>query len=105
IPDGFNVLDFSAFDDALKLLGNWITWHLTSRQAQPEEILLIEFARNDYQRAFHQFKQELLQDAYFIYLSSDVEVCQQRIRERVAKPKFEEDDYPVSDLIFELYYH
>lgn len=104
-PGGFNVLDFGAFDDALKLLGNWITWHITSEHAQPQEILLIEFARNDYRIAFQQFKRELLQDAYFIYLGSEVKVCQQRIRERVAHPENEKDDYPISDYIFEKYYH
>ncbi|HKV56767.1 MAG TPA: hypothetical protein VJO32_00740 [Ktedonobacteraceae bacterium] len=103
-PSGFNVRDFSAFDDALKSLGDWITWHITSKQAQPQEILLIEFARNDYRVAFHQFKPELLQDAHFIYLGSDVKVCQERIRERAAHPENEEDDYPVSDHIFKTYY-
>ena len=104
-PGGFNVLDFGAFDDALKLLGNWITWHITSKHAHPQEILLIEFARNDYRIAFQQFKRELLQDAYFIYLGSEVKVCQQRICERAAHPENEDDDYPVSDHIFKTYYH
>lgn len=105
VPGGFNVLDFNIFDDALKFLGNWITWHITSKQAKPQELLLIEFARNDYRRAFDQFKRELLQDAYFIYLGTDIKVCQQRIHERVVNPENEKDDYPVSDRIFETYYH
>lgn len=66
-PSGFNVLDFSAFDEALKNLGRWITWLILSKKIQPEEIVLIEFARNDYEVAFHQFDKDFLRDAY-IYI-------------------------------------
>jgi hypothetical protein len=103
-PSGFNVIDFNAFDEALKSLGQWIVWLILSKKIQPEEIVLIEFARNDYQIAFRQFDKDFLQNAYFIYLGANLENCKQRISDRTANPEFE-DDYPVCNDIFETYYH
>lgn len=104
-PSGFNVTDISTYDEALRLLGNWIKWHTTSEHSRREEIVLIEFARNDYLRAFKQFSKAFLQDAYFIYLDTKVEICKQRIRDRVTNPEFEADGHPVSDYILEKYYY
>jgi adenylate kinase family enzyme len=101
--DGFNVIDISAFDTALQRLETEITDYL-SFKAKAQEIILIEFARNDYWRAFKQFSRSFLHDAFFIYLDVTVDVCKERIRERIANPLCE-DDYSVSDYIFERYYH
>lgn len=102
-PRGFNVLNIVVFDIALKSLESRVKGYVSS--AKKEEIILIEFARNDYWRAFRQFDKNFLQDAYFIYLGADVEVCKRRICDRVVEPKYPDDDYPVSDYIFEKYYH
>ena len=83
---GFDVLDLTAFDNALKKLEQVINRHLSS--AKQIEIILIEFARNDYQRAFQQFSAEFLQDAYFLYLDADIETCKRRIRERITNPRY-----------------
>jgi adenylate kinase family enzyme len=99
---GFDVIDFTVIDTALQRLEQEVNQHLSS--AKPKEIILIEFARNDYQKAFQQFNQDFLQDAYFLYLDAEIETCKQRIRDRVNNPAFE-DDYNVSDYIFETYYH
>jgi adenylate kinase family enzyme len=102
-PVGFNVLDIVAFDIALPKLELRIGDHISS--AKKEEIILIEFARKDYWRALKLFQKSFVQDAYFIYLGVDVEECKRRIRERIANPLYPEDDYPVSDYIFETYYY
>lgn len=102
-PRGFNVLNIEAFDIALQRLERRIRDYISC--AKKEEIILVEFARNDYWRAFGQFDKTFLKDAYFIYLGADLEVCKQRIRERAIKPMYPEDDYTVSDYIFEKYYH
>jgi adenylate kinase family enzyme len=102
-PRGFNVLEIEAFDIALQRMEQRITNYISS--AKKEEIILIEFARNDYWRAFRQFNKSFLQDAYFIYLGAEVEVCKQRICDRAGEPMYPDDDYPVSDYIFEKYYH
>jgi hypothetical protein len=79
---GFDVLDFTAFDTALKLLERTTKQYILT--TKPEEIILLEFSRNDYEKAFQQFSREFLQDAYFLYLNVYHEICNKRIRERVS---------------------
>jgi adenylate kinase family enzyme len=98
---GFDIIDLNAFDIALKSLKQQVDEHISS--AKSEEIILIEFSRNDYQRAFHQFSDEFLQDAYFLYLDAELDTCKPRIRDRVTKPTYNDDHY-VSDYIFDAYY-
>ena len=104
-PRGFNVVDITAFDFALSRLERKIARYNSSINASMEEIVLIEFARNDYWRAFKQFNPSFLKDAYFIYLGAEVGICKKRINDRVAEQKYPVDDYPVSDYIFEKYYY
>jgi hypothetical protein len=99
---GFDVLDLTVFDLALRELEQRVKPYITT--VQLEEIGLIEFSRNDYERAFQQFSREFLQDAYFLYLNVDLETCKNRIRERIAHPATAYDHY-VSEYIFETYYH
>jgi len=99
---GFDVLDLSVFDIALQRLEQEVKKHILS--AKSDELILIEFARNDYQKAFQQFSQDFLKDAYFLYLDTDIEKCKKRIRRRIAHPSTE-DDFFVSDYIFSAYYN
>ncbi len=101
---GFDVVDIRAFDVALQRLEKRIADSLSFPEASKSEMLVIEFARNDYKRAFDQFKEDFIRDAYFIYLGADVEVCKQRIRDRIVDV-VHDDDYHVSEYIFEKYYH
>ena len=96
---GFDVLDLTAFDIALRRLEQ-----VVNEDTEKAEMLLIEFSRNDYQRAFHQFSRAFFQDAYFLHLDAEVEICKQRIHDRTIHPVYE-DDYPVSEYIFKEYYH
>lgn len=98
---GFDVLDLTVFDTALRKLEQKVRAHITS--AKLEEIVLIEFSRDDYEKAFQQFSKEFLQDAYFLYLSVDLEICKRRIRERIIEPTTL-DDHFVSEYIFSSYY-
>lgn len=99
---GFDVLDLTVFDVALNKLEQEVNRNISSTNS--EELLLIEFARNDYQQAFHQFNDRFLQDAYFLYLNADLDICKQRIRDRIANRTYDDDHY-VSDYIFDEYYH
>ncbi len=99
---GFDVLDLTAFDIALQRLEQEVKAHISSENS--DELILIEFARNDYQKAFRQFSQAFLQDAYFLYLDVDIETCKRRIHERITYPSTE-DDFFVSDYIFSTYYN
>jgi adenylate kinase family enzyme len=98
---GFDVLDFAVFDTALRKLEQKVNGYIFP--ANSERLLLIEFSRNDYEKAFKQFSQEFLQDAYFLYLSVDLETCRRRIHERIAHP-LTPDDHFVSEYIFDAYY-
>jgi adenylate kinase family enzyme len=99
---GFDVLDFIVFDIALRMLEQEVNQHLLS--AKQEEIVLIEFARNDYLRAFQQISDTFLQDAHFLHLDVETETCKSRIRERTANPNTK-DDFFVSEYIFNTYYN
>ena len=100
--EGFNVTDIKTFDIALKKLEFIVKIHLL--YAKPEEIVLIEFARNDYRWAFQQFSDKFLLDAYFLYLNVDLEICKNRVRERITH-KSTDDDFYVSEDIFKSYYY
>lgn len=99
---GFDVLDITVFDTALRRL------ELTTKKfilnTEPERIILIEFSRNDYEKAFRQLSQEFLQDAYFVFLSVDQRNCKKRIHDRITHPTTKDDHY-VSDYIFDTYYY
>src|SRR6266700_2647817 len=75
---GFDIIDLSAFDVALKSLEQQVNEYIST--AKSTEIILIEFSRNDYQRAFQQFSHaSFLKDAYFLYLDANIETCKRRI--------------------------
>ncbi len=104
-PGGFDVLDLSVFDEALQILEQEVNSYISSGVIENDgkELIVIEFSRNDYSRAFEQFNQSFLRDAYFLYLDTELETCKQRVRNKILNPKYE-DDYPVSEYIFENYY-
>lgn len=99
---GFDVLDMAVFDTALRELEQNFKMHISRMQSK--EMVLIEFSRNDYEKAFQQFSQEFLHDAYFIYLNVDLSNCKKRIRNRITHPATL-DDHCVSEYIFNSYYN
>lgn len=104
---GFDVLDHSVFDEALEKLGHKIEQHEKPAD-DDKELLIIEFARPDYYRALSFFSSYLLEDAYFLFVdATDIQTCEQRIKERVTKPAIErgKDDNDVSEFILETYYN
>jgi adenylate kinase family enzyme len=99
---GFDVLDLTARDVALQKLEQKVNQH--PLPVKQEEIVLIEFARNDYLRAFQQFSDRFLHDAYFLYLDVETDICKRRIQKRIANP-ISDDDFYVSEYIFNAYYN
>ncbi len=98
---GFDMLDLIVFDIVLKELEQSVKKYIST--AEPGEMILIEFARNDYHQAFRQFNDSFLRDAYLLYLDTEIDICERRILDRVAHPATG-DDYFVSDYIFETFY-
>lgn len=98
---GFDVVDLTACDTALKRIE--IKALDAIRHGNKPDLIVIEFSRNDYNQAFKQFNQSFFQDAYFLFLEADKDICKQRIRDRVANPRTK-DDHFVSEFIFQSYY-
>lgn len=104
LPGGFDVLDPKVFDEALREFEQLLNRYLNSLKSDEKKLVIVEFSRNDYKHAFQQFNSSFLQDAYFIHLGADVEVCKQRILDRMVFMA-NDDDYFVSEYIFEKYYY
>ena len=98
---GFDVLDFSVLDTALKELEKQVRHRFSSRR---EELIVIEFARDDYSKALQQFSPAFLKDAYFLFIDADMNTCIERVQNRVAHPT-SEDDHFVSEAILRNYYN
>lgn len=97
---GFDIKDFSVLDLALKELEEQIR----DIPAEQKKLLLIEFARADYEQAFRQMDFNILKDAYFLFIDANVDTCVQRVHERV-KNQQTADDYYVSDKILRSYFN
>jgi thymidylate kinase len=106
--DGFDVLDPSVCDSALKTMEQEViraeqTVNNHAQATFKPMLILIEFARDDYRWAFQQFAPHFLLGAYILFLDARIEICKARIRARVAHPRTP-DDHEVSEYIFNTYY-
>lgn len=98
--NGFDVIDFSILRKALEEVERRVQKHLSSKK----KLILIEFARGDYSEVLRTFSNEVLHNAYFLFLDSDIDTCIQRVRARTSHPTTVHDHY-VSEKIFRSYYH
>jgi hypothetical protein len=97
---GFDILDPDIYDEALQVLKRQVHEHIPSRE---NEFIIIEFARCDYQNALELFGKDFLQDAHFLFFEAEIEICVQRIHDRVHKPIKTLDDHFTSEFVFESY--
>lgn len=100
--DGFDILDFSVLDKALRELEKEVRSRYSKNEK--DELIVIEFARDDYIKALRLFSPEFLESAYFLFLDVDLRTCMIRVQERVAHPTYE-DDHFVSEDILKAYYN
>ena len=101
---GFNIHNFEILDIALEELKQKADI-LMQRVAQGD-LLILEFARNDYSRAFKLLSSSFIRDAYFLFLDVNVEICKERNRARIThKSEGMPDDHYVSEDIFNIYYY
>ncbi len=94
---GFDVIDFRVLDEALK--------EAEARAKTYTEIIknglvIVEFARNDYQEALKLFHPDFLQEAYLLFFTIDIETSIQRVQQRYLKTGY----HLVSDHILRGYY-
>jgi shikimate kinase len=99
---GFDIHEHIVFDEGLKELEKVVLKRDTTYD-EKNELIIIEFARDDYGRALELLSPAFLQDAFFLFLDTDIPTCIKRIKDRVAHPETE-DDHDVSEYIFESYY-
>jgi adenylate kinase family enzyme len=99
--NGFDVLDFSVLDTVLRELEKKVQFNNSRNNS--DELITIEFARDDYAKAFSQFRPSFLKDAYFLFIHTDIKTCIERVHHRVAHPTYE-DDHFVSEEIIRSYY-
>ena len=97
---GFDVLDFSVLDKALVELEKKVRFGYSQEK---DELIIIEFARDDYGRALELFRRSFLKDAYFLFINSDINSCIQRVINRVASPTTVDDHFVSEDIIRSYY--
>lgn len=92
---GFEVVDFAAFDNALiqveKLAQEYVQEYASS--SHYEGVVIIEFARRDYQKVLKKFTSAFLQDSYFLFVEAPVETCIERISQRIISPSTPDHHY------------
>lgn len=99
---GFDVVDFAVLDIALEQLEK-IAKKQESRKSLKDELIIIEFARNDYREALKCFKPDFLRTSHFFFVDAELEICIGRIRKRMVCPV--EDNHYVSEHIIKSYYN
>jgi thymidylate kinase len=96
---GFDILDPDIYDEALKEMKCEIQNYKPSTE---HGFVVIEYARCDYRNALEEFGSSFLQNAFFLFIDSDIESCVQRVHERVRHPDTL-DDHFASEFVFECY--
>jgi len=89
------------FDVALKRLDTQLYNHLSTTEL--EEIILVEFARDDYVEALQHFSLATLKDAYFIFIDTPMDICIQRVKLRMIHPMSSDDHYISEEAIQKFY--
>lgn len=90
--EGFDVLDFNVFDEALAAMKQQVDVALT-RALDRMKLVIIEFARGTYKTPFEQFGRDFLQEGHFLLLDSDIDTCMARIEHRAHYPVYGSDHF------------
>ena len=96
---GFDVQNFSVLDEALEQLQTQV-----EELPKPEKprMVTIELARNDYSKEL-KFSSEFLKKCYILFIEADLQICIERIQQRVQQRKHSDQHY-VSEHIMNTYY-
>lgn len=89
---GFYVTNPERYNHAVQLLERSV------RSVNPKgnRLLVIEFTRSDYSQAFEVFGEGFFQNAGFLFVYADLDICMGRIAQRIKNP-FSIDDHYVSE--------
>lgn len=100
--NGFGVHDFSVLDLALLQLRDELD-ERDQLAKNDRQLVVLEFARNDYRHACEVLGRETLSDAFFLYVNANADECFARINERTLHPTSPDDHY-VPEAILKGYY-
>jgi hypothetical protein len=101
---GFDVTDFSVLDEALQALKREIEQRIRRiTTGHEDQVIIIEFARNNYCEALRFFGPKILAQAHFVYVEADVSTCIEHIQKRALLHETP-DDHFVSENIMKTYY-
>jgi adenylate kinase family enzyme len=79
---GFDVRDFSVLDTVLEEMADEVQ-QAQQRESEKNELILLEFARDNYTQALFLYGPVILRDAYLLYMKADLDICIGRVRQRV----------------------
>ena len=97
----FEILDQNVLDVALDRLDKVIQKYLS--HSGENKLILIEIARENYSQVLPHFSSNVLQNAYFLYLHVDLEICIQRIENRMLHPSTSDDYYISKETLMKFY--
>jgi adenylate kinase family enzyme len=80
--NGFDVREFSVLDTVLEEMAEEVR-EVERRNTEKKELILLEFARANYTSALYIFGQDILRDAHLLYMNVDLDICIDRILQRV----------------------
>lgn len=99
--DGFSVIDKTVLGEAL------IDVRKRAKQCYESwqyDLVTIEFARSNYRKALQIFDKTFLQDAFFLYIHTELATCFKRIWLRAATPRTIDDTF-MSETTLNSYYN
>jgi len=96
---GFNVLNCVVLDTSLQE----IEQKILQEKLSDEELVIIEFARNDYLHALQQFSASFLRNSYFLFIDAEDTTCRERIYQRYTHYS-SRDDHFVAKETFDKHY-
>jgi adenylate kinase family enzyme len=96
----FDVIDFTVLDEVLRSLQDQVRQHLYS---QAKKLVIVEFARDEYQKALATFDESILSLSYFLLVEARIDACIHRIHTRIQH-QVRQDNHYVSAEILRAYY-
>ncbi len=100
----FDVIDFSVLDEVLEALRDQSLEHFFSEpEISEKKLVIIEFARDEYQKALETFDSVLLSNSYFLLVEADMENCIYRIQKRIYHQARQDNHYVSAEIIHAYY--
>lgn len=98
--EGFGVIDYGVFDEALEKLASEVRNKVSSGF---NGIVTIEFARNNYQRAIKKFTMDAHEKAHLLFVDCEVDKCIHRIHDRVTNPPTPDSHFVPDDIMLSYF--